>query len=262
MIKTTLSVFLFCFLFASCSTYYYTTVNSADTGLHKNEDRSFTAVKQGVAVTHSFNAKNGAVTIKINNSTNDEYLIDRSRSFLIADNYAYNRANLKEVTIVCAFSHNGKDNLSFSGETVPIIFVNQQESMKIPENSSRKFTPVSLFPAFEIRLSKDKTRWEPFNEKGSGTFFFTSEDSPLIFNSYLTLKSDRTNIELVFDNTFYVSSFRSTSVKPNNNSDLLYADTYYYQKKSKMTESDVPQQVLNGAGLIGLEILKLALEKR
>ena len=79
-------VALFCM--SSCSSYYYSVLESNDTIGEKNEDKDFVIENDSVFISYCFYGENAPISITVYNKTDEPLFVDWQRSALIIDDVA------------------------------------------------------------------------------------------------------------------------------------------------------------------------------
>lgn len=261
--KNIFKLLLLAVFFQSCGpTYYYSTINSVGNHVKQPTEKGFTVTKDDVSLTYFFNADDGKFSIEINNRTNEELFVDWTHSFLIAENRRTWNNYSDTISIVCAYSYDGNRNLKFPEENVPTIWVEAQPRLIVPVHSSVN-RALNGMQAFKVTVLPDNLSQKQYKGEKVKQISFDAENTPILFNSYLTLRSERSNTQIIYDNLFYVSGFLSSKslLLHAMQEELARGNTYYYKKIPKEQEKgkDVAKSVLQGAGLIAFELLKLML---
>lgn len=249
-------------LLQSCgTTYYYSTIRLADKPAPQPKEKGFTVTKDDVSVTCFFDAGNGKFSVEIDNRTNEELFVDWTHSFLIAENRRAWRNHADTISIVCAYSHDGRRNLQFPRENTPAIWVEAQPRLVVPVHSSVSRT-LNGMQLFRVLVAPDNLLGGEFKGKNVKQASFDAESSPLLLNAYLTLRSERSNTRMVFDNLFYVSGFLSSKSLPFDamREELAQGNVYAYTKKKEPKDpiigDKLGKELLDGAGYLTWELLK------
>ena len=260
--KHILKLFLLAVFLQSCgTTYYYSTISLADKPAKETKEKGFTVTKEDVSLTCFIDAEGGKFSVEIDNRTNEELFVDWKHSFLIAENRRTwdNRADT--ISIVCAYSYDGRRNLQFPRENTPAIWVEAQPRWVVPVHSSVSRT-LNGMQFFRVLVAPDTLFDSQYKGKRVKQASFDIENSPLIFNAYLTLRSERSSTRIVFDNLFYVSDFLSSKSLPFDamREELVQGNIYAYtnQKKQKdpIIGDKLSKELLDGAGYLTWELLK------
>ena len=183
------------FSLSSCSSYYYSVLESNDTIGEKNGNRDFVIENDSVFISYCFYGEDAPISITVYNKMDEPLFVDWQRSALIIDDVA----------------------TSYYQEKAPIQ--GQTESSYIPPKSKVESTPLRLsnFPFDQI--PKDQYTRQKFAKSNSSVVTvrvkkFTEEDTPLAFRSYLSLyTADQDNGKRkysTFESSFYVSQLIKT----------------------------------------------------
>lgn len=206
-------------LLPSCTTYYYSSVESYENQLVANEDGSFTTSHNDISVTYSFKDLGGKVMYEINNESGDPIFVDWSRSVLIAEDYAVqykdNTAHFGGNVNTVTYRFSNSDYVTSSGSVSGQIVLPQNE-LFVPPHSKTVYSPMSLSRVLDVRQFP-QTAFDKRVEGASEVFFitFSEKDTPLKFRSYLTIVNDRDKSQTVFENTFFIAEIvKSSSQNP------------------------------------------------
>jgi len=221
---------------SSCSSYYYSILDSDDWEGYKNRQGDFVQENDSVRISYSFSGEDAPVYIAVYNKTDVPLFVDWTRSGIIIDDvatsYHSGTATIQGSTESSSYggsyqwnernsSSSGESRGTFSGEfSLPagISF--------IPPKSKVENHPLTLanFPFDKIpneRYEKGKFLTELSNEVTVRTINYTEEDSPLYFRSYLTVytedKPGNPYRPMYFERSFYISKLIKTgNVEPAN----------------------------------------------
>lgn len=239
---------------SSCSSYYYSVLESNDEIGGKNEDKDFVIENDSVCISYCFYGEGAPVTITVYNKMDEPLFIDWQRSALILDDvatsYYQEKAPIQGETESTYsggtykwdrsynITHRYSDG-SFAGE----IALPKGISF-IPPRSKVESTPLRLtnFPFDRIpkeAYTKHKLAKLNSNVVNVRIKRFTEENSPLAFRSYLSLytsnsENGRKNYSS-YESHFYVAQL----IKTGNVSPASFAagkeqaGDFFYVHKSK-----------------------------
>lgn len=205
-------LFLFAYLcLASCSApSYLSTISSTAESLNQNEIGEFILENDSLQIVYNFRSINAPIHIEVYNKLSKPLYIDWNRSAIIINNLATNY--LGKTTRIQGHSA-GSSYVSSSGYSwgsanfVGSIDIAQPISI-IPPKSKIKETHLSLKVNFNN--IDDKNFAEASIGIADGSNYarakqasFTREDTPFIFNSYLTLQYENEDY-FHYDDAFYV----------------------------------------------------------
>ena len=217
------------FSLSSCSSYYYSVLESNDTIGEKNGNRDFVIENDSVFISYCFYGEDAPISITVYNKMDEPLFVDWQRSALIIDDvatsYYQEKAPIQGQTESSysgdAYRWNRNYSItdgysagSFAGE----IALPKGVSF-IPPKSKVESTPLRLsnFPFDQI--PKDQYTRQKFAKSNSSVVTvrvkkFTEEDTPLAFRSYLSLyTADQDNGKRkysTFESSFYVSQLIKT----------------------------------------------------
>lgn len=217
------------FSLSSCSSYYYSVLESNDTIGEKNGNRDFVIENDSVFISYCFYGEDAPISITVYNKMDEPLFVDWQRSALIIDDvatsYYQEKAPIQGQTESSysgdAYRWNRNYSItdgysagSFAGE----IALPKGVSF-IPPKSKVESTPLRLsnFPFDQI--PKDQYTRQKFAKSNSSVVTvrvkkFTEEDTPLAFRSYLSLyTADQDNGKRkysTFESRFYVSQLIKT----------------------------------------------------
>lgn len=217
------------FSLSSCSSYYYSVLESNDTIGEKNGNRDFVIENDSVFISYCFYGEDAPISITVYNKMDEPLFVDWQRSALIIDDvatsYYQEKAPIQGQTESSysgdAYRWNRNYSItdgysagSFAGE----IALPKGVSF-IPPKSKVESTPLRLsnFPFDQI--PKDQYTRQKFAKSNSSVVTvrvkkFTEEDTPLAFRSYLSLYTvDQDNGKRkysTFESSFYVSQLIKT----------------------------------------------------
>lgn len=221
-------------LFSSCTSYYYSTINSTQdlTDNVKDSDGYFHFENDTVRISYSFKGENSPITIRIHNKTKDPLFVDWGKSALIIDGKAisYASGNISgnmdvpydvNPMLIREYMSQSQNKVSFIPpytyiEESPLILENF-EFKDIPNKAfmKRKFA-VDQYESYELRILQ-------YNE----------ETSPLFFSSFMTIvaadEEGKPGVTQSFEQEFYVSRLVKTSLKPSKYPDTAMnrGDTFF-----------------------------------
>lgn len=181
---------------SGCSTYYYSTLSSADGVGDRTREGDFIQQNDTATVVYSFSGEDAPIHITIYNKLDEPLYVDWGRSAVIIDGQST--------------SYGGE--MDFDPEE-QVRFTSSHVEM-IPPFSMVQRQPLTLanFP-FKKIPDKEYRRMNYPTEDGERIRLqvrdYMPDDSPLYFRSYLTLFTGGTEgrlpRSLVFDRDFYIS---------------------------------------------------------
>lgn len=239
---------------SSCSSYYYSVLESNDTIGGKNEDRDFVIENDSVFISYCFYGEDAPISIMVYNKMEEPLFVDWQRSALIIDDvatsYYQEKAPIQGQT-ESTYSgssykwdrtYNITDGYSggaFAGE----IALPKGVSF-IPPRSKVESTPLKLSHFPFDRIPKEEYVKQKFAKSNSSVVNvmvknFTEENSPLAFRSYLSLYTTDQSTGLrkysTYESSFYVSELIKTGNVPPASFDLgkKQAGDFFYVHKVK-----------------------------
>lgn len=223
------------FLFGSCTTFQYATINSSS--VKKNEKQEFIIENDSLQLVYNFNGRNAPVNITIHNKLNVPMYIDWQRSAIIVNDMASSYVPDK-VQIEGSFSGTSNSYVVPVNQTKPyssaypyrtsVTSGNINASADVPEQiafvppktyvtktptavtSQLMQVPDTAYRKIKYQLVEGIT--VPVNKAT-----FTENTTPLKFRSYLTVMvGESTGKPLVYEHVFYISELFTTSQGPEN----------------------------------------------
>lgn len=239
--------------FGSCTTYQVMTV--ASTEVPQNFSKAFVVDNDSLELSYSFSGQNGLIQVTIKNKLDQPLYVDWQRSVLIindrATSYAPNKVPING-TLGAYTTGEGRDlSLATTGRfnataTLPpeIDFVPPQTYI------TRQLIGVTNQPIDQLPDSLFRKRRVPAPEYGEAVLkeaFFTANNSPLVFTSYLTLMVGKDSPRpVVCQHRFYVSEL----VKMNSSPDLLNtpprSDRFYVVQGARADSAGYGYTVVGG----------------
>lgn len=214
------------FLLSSCSTYYYSTLSSAEGTVEKDDFGDFIYENDSVKVVYSFFGYNLPIKILVINNSDQPLYVDWQRSALILDdvatNYKQNKVTFDGSIETNTLNYNRNFSTtegSYSGNlTLP------EGVSFIPPKSKIEHVPMTLGD-FRFDKISNKSFTRKIFARGDlsptkiKTMHFAEFNSPLRFRSYLTLYYGSIDPEkskpFVLDQDFYISEvMKSGDIKP------------------------------------------------
>ncbi|RNC64682.1 hypothetical protein [Proteiniphilum sp. X52] len=210
-------------LTSGCTTYYYSTVQSYEKELLRNQDGSFRTSRNDLSVNYSFKDLGGKVVYEIHNESEDPVFVDWSRSVIIAEDYAVqlrdNNARFHGDVSTTTF-HFSNTNYSASSGSISGRVVLPQSDLFVPPHSKVVYSPMALSRILNLDIPAYLYRKRDIGLSSVRFINFTEEDTPLKFRSYLTIVNDRDKSQTVFEDVFFISEIIKTGSK----NDLLSRD--------------------------------------
>lgn len=270
---TFISLTLFLMGFTSCNTYYYSTIETNQQEVAKQENGDFVQENDSVTITYCFYGENLPIEITIYNKLDKPLFLDWQQSALIVDDAAnsYFSRNIPVRGETHSTTYTYRDFLfphtnysetfsNFAGQaTLP-------EGMAfIPPKSMINSTPITLENfAFENipneAYTKTKFAGSVDGTKTVKVMNFTEKNSPLRFRSYLTLYTIAENgtrdKPMVFEQRFYISHLmKGGSMAPQNlMANQQQRGDFFYIRQEKGTGVGVI------AGVVAIGVASIAIE--
>lgn len=254
-------------LMSSCTTYYYSTIDSNDRKVIKQDNGDFTQENDTVAITYCFYGENLPIEITVYNKLDQPLFLDWQQSALIVEETAESYVS-RDMAIRGGFS---SDTYSYQDYLFPDVSYGKATGTfsargRIPENvafippkSMMNSTPITL-SNFEFgRISKEEYTKQQFMKADNKmttlkAIDFTEENTPLRFRSYLTLytvnEDGSRSSSMAFEQHFYISQLiKGGSLSPSNfqANNAQRGDFFYVRKENGSTIA-----VITGAVAIGV----------
>lgn len=217
------------FSMSSCSSYYYSVLESNDTIGEKNDDGDFVIENDSVFISYCFYGEDAPISITVYNKMDEPLFVDWQRSALIIDDvatgYYQEKAPIQGQTESSYFGDEYRWNRNYSitdgysgGSFAGEIALPKGISF-IPPKSKVESTPLRLSNFPFDRIPKNQYSKQKFAKSNSSVVNvrvkkFTEEDTPLAFRSYLSLyRMNQDNGKRkysTFESSFYVSQLIKT----------------------------------------------------
>lgn len=234
----------------SCSSYYYSFLDSKDRADQRNSTNDFVQENDTVCVIYSFFGENAPIQITIHNKLEEPLYVDWGRSAIVIDDVATSYQP-------DAVSVQRDLNMSEAGLAKGVSF--------IPPKSRIVNTPLVLenFPFDKIpKKAYDKVALAKANSKmvNVHSITFTEEDTPLWFRSFLTVHTgSREGVpqkEMFLERSFYISQLiKGGSMGPSNLAAANNKDgNFFYTHTKKGEKAGLV------FGVIGVSAAGIALE--
>lgn len=218
---------LFCM--SSCSSYYYSVLESNDVTGGKNDDKDFVIENDSVCISYCFYGESAPVSITVYNKMDKPLFVDWERSALIIDDVATSYYQEKAPiqgqtestysggTYKWSRNYNITDGYS-DGSFVGEIALPKGVSF-IPPRSKIESTPLKLTNLPFDRIPNGEYTQQKLAKLNSNVVNvkvkeFTEENAPLAFRSYLSIytnnqENGRKNYSS-FESSFYVAQLIKT----------------------------------------------------
>lgn len=243
----------------SCqSTYFFSSLDTTGGYMEKAENGDFTMDGDSLSIIYSFRGQNAPVQITVFNKMSKPLYVDWAQSALVLHGVAYAYSgNLPPSEDVSAYlDEAGQGNLS-----VPVIDADSEGFVtKISPNRHVNFSSMSLHTTFEgVKRKAFKTRLmgdKSGNSVKVKNASFSTDNTPLIFSSYLTTYTNKDN-PLVYQQDFYISNLIKTKqISPSNLPGSMEdrGDVFYVEKPANTAFVEGLLGVAIGLGAVVLEL--------
>jgi len=248
-----------CTVLSSCTTYYYSTVDTNDRWVTKMDNGDFMQENDSVSITYCFYGENLPVEITIHNKLDQPVFLDWQQSALIVEEAAESDIYSYQDYLIPGVSY-GQATGTFSARgRVPeyVAF--------IPPESMMNSTPVTLNNFEFERIPKEEYTKQPFVKADKKTttlrtIDFTEDDTPLRFRSYLTLytvNEDGSRAKSkAFEQSFYISRLiKGGSLTPRNfyENNAQRGDFFYVRKENGSTIAVITGVVAIGVAGVAID---------
>lgn len=258
-------ILLSALFFSSCgSTYFYSKVSSLDDDIFQTDEGDFISERDSFQVSYWFKGYNAPIFINVYNKSDKPLYVDWNKSMLVRDGVPMLYRGtmdvvsgesdhvLEKVKIV-----NGQEIVTLEDlGRLPrdVSYIAPQSRVTFESNGLVDF---KYSESADIHLKRGKTQDKSGQWSDIQTLNFTSENSPLKFQSLLTLYS-KTDPEISVLNNFHISSLIKTK---DFNPDRLpqsmgdRGDWFYLERKSKNNQFF---EVVGGVILVGVVVVAAA----
>ena len=215
--KQSFCILLLSLFFSSCgSTYFYSKVSTLDEETFQTDDGDFIFEKEDYLVAYWFKGYNAPIFINVYNKSDEPLYVDWNKSLLVRDSVPMlyrgtvdvvsgdsdhvlekvKTVNGKEVVTIEDLGHLPRDVSYIPPQSRVTFKSNALSDFKYPEST-------------DFYLKKGKTQDKNGLWSDIQTLNFTSEKSPLKFQSLLTLYN-KSQPEISVLNNFYISNLIRT----------------------------------------------------
>lgn len=223
--KLPVPFFAAAFIFSSCTSFQYLTVNS--TAL-PYAGKQFVASKDSLEISYEFNGYNALLLLQIKNNSSQAVTVDWKRSAIITNGITVSLYN-KELPLVAGAAYDTNYNqqsvrrttvtgtLSLPGETdfIPPFSTLQK---KTTQSISR---PLNIILAYDEKLVKESSLNQRLKFTGKS---FTSENTPCKIRVYLTYTTGSNTQSRSIEDDFFVAELFESTKGPLVMEELLGAD--------------------------------------
>lgn len=214
------------FLFSSCTTYQYMTVNGKN--ITPNERREFVMENDSIRVKYNFSGQDAPINVEVQNKLDKPIYVDWSRSALIINDKAISyvpstiplSGSVTTTTtnwMRTAGAYRSSTSVGDFSGTVGV----PGEMDFIPPGAYKTKVPLGVTNVF-YPDAREKAKRTPvtLNTGYSGTAMvkqYADTSSPFRFSSYLTLYTDGApDKPVVFEHDFFISEIWTTTLAPHN----------------------------------------------
>jgi hypothetical protein len=208
--------------FSSCTTHYYTTIDSNNT--KKNAQSIFVDENDTLRIEYNFSIQNGRVGISIFNKTKDSVTINWQQSALMTNGQTFSYYNADTPLDVPMMPNNNSVSITTLIENALIkdSLYNASITYIAPQTwVAYLLMPIAELPGAQIKKAvlqpqKVQTRGVKYTIQKAG---FTSQNTPLHFSSLLTFQTIQApNKPFIHKHDFYIKTF----IKTNKPTKVLY----------------------------------------
>lgn len=192
-------------LLASCKTNYYQISEIETESSLTNDENQLIYENEDLTVSYDFWSNNGKADFNIYNKTNENLIIDLTKSFLIINDKAFDYFQNRIFTDSYATSvaTPGLWNVKTVGvSSNQTVGYEEKNTMIIPPNSYKTISEYTLGNDlysdcdYELYPSRKEIKTQNFNK----------ENSPIRFSNRVSYKLGTTEANQSFENKFYISS--------------------------------------------------------
>jgi len=218
---------LLALLLSSCSsTFYYSTLSTANEYVDKVENGDFLLETDTLWIAYCFKGADAPMQITVFNKSDKPLYVDWKQSAMIIDSMAFSYAGESVPftgnarTRGISYNSDGTISHTYGGGIFDgTIQVMSDRTTFIPPNSMISEIPLSLEPNFR-HLDNSIYKKAKMADKNNmlrkaKRADFTLSDTPLKFKSYLTIYSSPER-PMVFEQDFYLSTLLKTGLNPGN----------------------------------------------
>lgn len=250
--KKYLYILFFPLLLSCSSTFFLSTLSSGSEDVEQVENGDFLIEKDSLWIAYCFNGESAPIQITVFNKSKTPLYVDWQKSALIINDLAFSYGDpnaeiggvISGYTLEYApilFNREGEFQAGFSGGISLPKYVSF-----IPPNTMISHKPLVInginYENIPNKAYTNMTMTKKNNESVSiKQIYFSEEDSPLKFKSYLTIYADKNN-PMTFEQEFYLSNLiKSKSLTPKSMPEKLAerGDLFYIEKPANTTFLEV-----------------------
>ncbi|MFV0420444.1 MAG: hypothetical protein ACK5KT_17180 [Dysgonomonas sp.] len=233
--KQLLYIFLI-FISSSCtSTYYYSTLDTANEYVKKVDNGDFLAETDSLWIAYCFKGENAPIQITIFNKLDEPLFVDWEHSTLVIDSIPYPYTGAEAILYE-------NDSLSTNLNYTQAIENGDMEMSEnistIPPNTMLSNIPLYLNPnlsKLDKELFKDGSMSDKYGQvKKINRADFEAQNSPFKFKSQLILYTQEGNAMQFEQDFFLTNQIKTKGIKPTNILDALTdrGDIFYSIKEA------------------------------
>jgi hypothetical protein len=227
--KSAILLLLSALLLTACSDFQYAVI---DSNVKKSAGR-IVFENDSVQITYKFSGNNGPAVIGLYNKLSVPLYVNWQRSSLIIQGESVSRVPESAGFSATATTYNWT---RWNNTTTTDISGNIQQPVQtgfIPPNSYIQSQPVYLLNEFSVPTEDMKSRRMTGYASVVKYKIFDSEDSPLVFRSYITVSAspDFSN-PIAYDHKFWVSEVVRTAISPPSMKPYLGREDVYHVTKA------------------------------
>ena len=209
------------FAFASCTSYRYIKLESAD--LSRNKDNGFIETGDSIEVNYHFYGSKGPVHLTIYNKMNNGLQVDLSRSALVLNDKAISlySGDINISGVMHSNTIEWTKNISSTSGMVTARGSLPQTMLFIPAHAYIDITPITVTDQFFDTIPDSKYVKSYYLNEGDisskpiKTARFGQAESPLVFKTYLSFMiPDGDQKEFVKQHVFYISEIVKAPFRP------------------------------------------------
>lgn len=253
--KHLLCVFLI-FLFTSCSsTFYYSTLNTANEYVKKVDNGDFLIETDSLWIAYCFKGENAPMQITIFNKLDEPLFVDWEHSALIIDSIPYPYTGAEAMLYE-------SDSLSTKSDYIHAIEngdIEMSENIStIPPNTMLSNIPLYLNPnlsKLDKKLFKNGSMSDKYGDtKKIDRADFDEQNSPFKFKSLLTIYAREGNAMQFEQDFFLTNQIKTKGIKPTNILDALTerGDIFYSIDEAN---NSALYNILGGAAIAGFAVI-------
>lgn len=259
--KSIFTYFLLLMFFSSCSsTYFFSTLDSKNTDVEKQDNGDFLIETESLWIAYCFSGQDAPVRITLYNKLDKPLYIDWKKSALVINDEAFSYAGGK-IDFVGGGDFYQYDKRGYGVGRFDGIMEKREDLTFIPPKTKASYASLSLNFNFD-GLDKGLYKNAMMFDKNKNAFevkkiFFDEETSPVLIKSYLTVY-EKPERPMLFEQEFFLTDIvRTQDISPKRMSaeQLDRGDFFFTEKPANRTAGNIFLGVAVVGGRVALDLM-------